>query len=493
LTLKQIPKYREMDRKRWLVRYLILAAVAGILAAKIYLVLFLIDIVVGLYSFVTTFVLFSILLVSFTRFKDPYYDEATMASFSKIKQNPLVSIIVPVKNEEGNIRNCIQSCLDSTYPNKEVIVVNDGSTDGTAEIIDAMREESKILKVMHLPRNIGKKKAIEAATEIGRGEIYVFMDSDITMAKDAVEKTVSIMTADNKIGALTAHGRVRDADCGALLKLQDVWYDGQYRIIKGMESSFSSLTCCSGSYTAFRKAAIQPYVHSWAHDKFLGIEFKFATDRRLTAYVLGEKLRKRNQEFEQEKLSAGAPIKSSFASAAPLNIPILQTGCDDIESMKQMPDLDADNDEPKFQWKLKYSPSIRVFIGPPETFSDLIKQQIRWRKSFIRSIFATGSVYWQRPFFAALLYYLQLGLKVIRPFVVLHSLILLPLAGDYLTPMFYVLSVIFSGMIYGIDFRLRNPGSGLWLYRPLMTLLSTFVLTWLLIYAAITIKKTGWR
>jgi hyaluronan synthase len=53
--------------------------------------------------------------------------------------------------------------------------------------------------------------------------------------------------------------------------------------------------------------------------------------------------------------------------------------------------------------------------------------------------------------------------------------------------------VIFSGMIYGIDFRLRNPGSPLWLYRPLITILSTLVFSWLLVYAAITIKKTAWR
>jgi hyaluronan synthase len=67
------------------------------------------------------------------------------------------------------------------------------------------------------------------------------------------------------------------------------------------------------------------------------------------------------------------------------------------------------------------------------------------------------------------------------------------LANDYYTGIFYVVSVIFTGMIYGIDFRLRNPGSGLWLYRPLMTVLSTFVFSWLLIYAAINIRKPIWR
>jgi hypothetical protein len=44
-------------------------------------------------------------------------------------------------------------------------------------------------------------------------------------------------------------------------------------------------------------------------------------------------------------------------------------------------------------------------------------------------------------------------------------------------------------MIYGVEFRLHNPGNGLWLYRPVFTLITTFVYTWLIFYAAITIKK----
>jgi hyaluronan synthase len=270
-----------------------------------------------------------------------------------------------------------------------------------------------------------------------------------------------------------------------LEKLQDVWYDGQYRIIKGMESSFSSLTCCSGAFTAFRRAAVQPHMHAWAHDRFLGDEFKFATDRRLTAYVLGAKpsLDKKSDNDETPKADA-----YSYVS-------LLSTGKDDFETMRRSSDPDIVlEDKSRYRWKLKYSPHVRVYIGPPETFPSLIRQQIRWRKSFIRSIFATGGVYWRRPFFAALLFYLQVALKIIRPYVVLQSLILLPLlSNDYYSGIFYIVSVIFSGMIYGIDFRLRNPGSPLWLYRPLITILSTLVFSWLLVYAAITIKKTAWR
>jgi hyaluronan synthase len=486
MSLEQKAKHRnELSKKRWLVRYAILAALFSILVVKFYMMLFILDIVVGAYSFITTFVLFNVLLIAYTRYKDPYINAENLIHLYNSK--PLITIVVPVKNEEENIRRCIQSCIDSTYSPKEIIVVNDGSTDQTPRILDQMHKEFPKLHIIHLSKSIGKKKAIETAAEVAKGEIYVFMDSDCNMANDAVENAVKIFLSDRKIGAVTAHGRVRGGENGDVLKkLQDVWYDGQYRIIKGMESSFSSLTCCSGAFTAFRRTAVQPYMHAWAHDRFLGSEFKFATDRRLTAYVLGAKpppSDKKSSNKEHQKADS-----YSYMS-------LLSTGNDDLEAMRQSSDPDVlIEDKSRYRWKLKYSPHVRVYIGPPETFGSLIRQQIRWRKSFIRSIFATGGVYWRRPFFAALLYYLQLSLKIIRPYIVLHSLVLLPLlSNDYYSGIFYVVSVIFSGMIYGIDFRLRNPGSPLWLYRPLITILSTFVFSWLLVYAAVTIKKTVWR
>jgi hyaluronan synthase len=485
MSLEQKSKSRsELNKKRWLVRYAILAAVFSILAIKFYMMLYVLDVFVGAYSFVTTFVLFNILLITYTRYKDPYINADNL--IHRYDSKPLITIVVPVKNEEENIRRCIQSCIDSTYSSKQIIVVNDGSTDQTPRILDQMHREYPNLHILHLSKSIGKKQAIEMATEIAKGEIYVFMDSDCNMANDAVENAVKIFLSDRTIGAVTAHGRVRGGENGSTLeKLQDVWYDGQYRIIKGMESSFSSLTCCSGAFTAFRRAAVQPYMHAWAHDRFLGDEFKFATDRRLTAYVLGAMPPSDKKSDNDE-----TPKADTYSYVS-----LLSTGKDDFETMRRSSDPDiVVEDKSRYRWKLKYSPHVRVYIGPPETFPSLIRQQIRWRKSFIRSIFATGGVYWRRPFFAALLYYLQVALKIIRPWVVFQSLILLPLlSNDYYSGIFYMVSVLFSGMIYGIDFRLRNPGSPLWLYRPLITLLSTLVFSWLLVYAAITIKKTAWR
>src|SRR5437764_8340884 len=101
------------------------------------MLLFVVDLTVGIYSFFTSFILFNILLLSYTKFKDPYIDAQDMFLSDDNDNNnnskPLVSIIIPVKNEEGNIRNCVQSCINSTYSKKEIIIVDDGSTDNTGQ------------------------------------------------------------------------------------------------------------------------------------------------------------------------------------------------------------------------------------------------------------------------------------------------------------------------------------------------------------------------
>src|SRR5919107_1303268 len=461
-----------MNRKGWFVRFLILGAIATILIIKVYLLIYVL-LFVGIYSFLTTLLLFSIFVLSYFKYRDPFNNAKNLVLSSN--HLPFVSIVVAVKNEEENIRNCVQSCINSTYQDREIIIVNDGSTDRTTEILTQMQiENGSKIRVIHLPRSLGKKQAIEHATKVAKGEIYAFMDSDCDMHSDAVEKAVKIFLSDRNIGALASYARVRDVEKGTLLeKIQDVWADGQFRLLKGMESSYNSVTCCSGSLSFFRSEVIQQFMYEWAHDRFLGLEnFKYATDRRLTAHVLGA-----------ENTSA-VNISSQTNTYNKNNTQLLQN----------IRISNKDNGESAPLDQYPNSSSIIVNMGVPKTFRALILQQVRWRKSFIRSIFATGKIYWRRPFVAALLYYLSIGMKLIRPLVVISTLFVMPFSGDYLTPVFYFSGILFVGMIYAVDFKLSNPNNDLWIYRPLMTLLSTFVYVWLIFYALITIKKTTkWR
>jgi hyaluronan synthase len=471
----------ELSKRKVLVRFLMLAAIGCVLAAKVYFMIYVVDITIGIYSFLTSFVLFNIILLSYFRYKDPYIG---VMDIDISRNPPLVTIVVPVKNEEENIRNCVKSCLNQTYEKKEIIIVNDGSNDKTGEILDQMHREhnSKNFHILHLSKSVGKKQAVEAASEIAQGDIYAFMDSDCDMALDAVEKAVKVFYSDRTLGALTTHGRVRGAHQGNIFqKFQDVYIDGSCRAIKGAESSFGSVTCCSGSLSFYRRVAIQDFIHQWAHDRFLGIEFKFCTDRRMTAYVLGSPVQSNTKDIDAANESVKYP--SIFA-----------TGADEIENMKNSPDPDFDlSKSSKVYWNVKYSSSIRVNVGVPTTLPALIRQQIRWKKSFIRSLFSTGGIYWKRPFLISLLYYIQTAMRFVRPYIVFYSIVFLPLRGDIISLVFWISGIMFTGMIYAVDFRLRNPGDKIWLYRPLFTFITTFIYTWFLIYAAFTLRNRSWR
>jgi hyaluronan synthase len=477
MTLQeQASRYSEVEKSKWVARVLMVLAVGCVLAAKVYFTISLVDPFVGIYSLLTSFVLLCILTLSYFKYKDPYLGAKNV----DVSNGPLISIVVPAKNEEKNIRNCVQSCLNQTYMNKEIIVVNDGSTDKTGEVLDEMRKENRTtnFRILHLSKSVGKKKAVEAASEIARGEIYAFMDSDCDMAFDAVEKAAKIFHNDRKLGALTCHGRVRDAQRGNTIeKFQQVYIDISCRSIKAAESSFKSVTCCSGSLSFYRRVAIQDFIHEWANDRFLGIDFKFCTDRRMTAHILGTRTKP----------------DSTIDKKQHEHMPILQTGDDDIETMKKSLDPDIEFSDRPIKWNVEYSNSIKVNVGVPTTFESLAKQQIRWRKSFIRSLFATGGIYWKRPSFIALLYYIQIAMKLVRPYILFYTIAILPMKGDFASVLFWIAGVMFTGMIYAVEYRLRNPDDGLWLYRPPFTFITTFVYTWFLIYSALTIRNKSWR
>ncbi len=499
---QQKTEISEIDKKRWLVRCLLIAAVAVVLILKLYLILYVIDFTLGVYMFFSSFVLLNILIFSYLRYRDPY----ERVKDQPLPRNPpLFSIVIPVKNEEEEIRTCIESCLRQTYENKEIIVINDGSTDKTGQILDDIRKEwgADKLQVFHLSKSVGKKQAVEVASKIAKGEVYAFMDSDCDMAHDALERAAKIFIADPQLGALTSHGRVRGAHNGNLLqKMQDVYVDAACRAVKGAETSFSSVTCCSGSLSFYKRAAIQHFIHEWAHDRFLGQEFKFCTDRRMTAFVLGTKPPLPSQQEAYKKLEEQKQMayNSSYSSRASTGkesdtLPIFQTGNDDFETLKVTsdPDIEKKEDLPGHSyWNVMYSQALRVNIGVPTTLTALLKQQTRWKKSFVRSLTTTGGMYWKRPFWVAVLYYIQTVMKFIRPYIVFH-VILLMFTGDPRSAALWFLGIMFTGMIYAVDFRLRNPGDPLWLVRPIFTILTTFVYTWLLPYAFLTIKNKSWR
>lgn len=94
---------------------------------------------------------------------------------SYLKSEPLVSVVMPVYNDEDLIRRAVQSVLFQTYANLELIVVNDGSTDKTMEILQNM-DDPRIRIVQQT--NQGVAIARNHGVGVARGELIAFLDSD---------------------------------------------------------------------------------------------------------------------------------------------------------------------------------------------------------------------------------------------------------------------------------------------------------------------------
>ena len=124
----------------------------------------------------------------------------------RIKSKPMVSIIVPARNEGRAISKCLQSLLSQDYDNYEVIAVDDSSTDNTFSIISDLSKNNHILTPIKCPPRpddwVGKNWACFQGYKKSTGEILLFTDADTVHRSDVLSSAINTMIHD-KIDALT--------------------------------------------------------------------------------------------------------------------------------------------------------------------------------------------------------------------------------------------------------------------------------------------------
>lgn len=104
----------------------------------------------------------------------------------KIQEEPLVSIIIPAYNVEGVIENCIKSVSIQTFNKIEIIIVDDGSCDGTYDVCYRLAEDDKRIKIIR-QKNKGASAARNRGIQEAVGEFIVFVDADDTIMMNMVE------------------------------------------------------------------------------------------------------------------------------------------------------------------------------------------------------------------------------------------------------------------------------------------------------------------
>ncbi|WP_051300207.1 glycosyltransferase [Actinomadura rifamycini] len=317
---------------------------------------------------------------------------------------PSVAIVVPAYNEGEAVARTIHSCLGLAYPEDglEVVVVNDGSSDDTWTHMRraAARYPDGRVRCVDLGENRGKRAAMAAGIRATSAEILVFVDSDSMPAPESVRRLVQGF-ADPRVGAISGLTYVRNAERNVLTRMQAARYYVSFQLLKSAESVLGAVTCCSGCFAAYRRAAIAPLLDAWEHQRFLGVECTYGDDRALTNRVL------------------------------------------------------------KAGWTTRYDARAEAWTDAPDRYRKFFRQQLRWKKSWSREGPLLLAHIWRSRTRALPSVAVQTIAGMLSPLVVLYGL-LAPLAGGRF-PMVYFLGLYLVAMGYALLYRmLRNDG--LWIY-----------------------------
>lgn len=110
--------------------------------------------------------------------------------------NPLISVIVPIYNVEKYLARCVDSIVNQTYKNLEIILVDDGSPDRCPQMCDDYAEKDSRIKVVH-KKNGGLSDARNAGIDVATGEYISFIDSDDYVSDDFFECLLDVMNKKN--------------------------------------------------------------------------------------------------------------------------------------------------------------------------------------------------------------------------------------------------------------------------------------------------------
>ena len=182
------------------------------------------------------------------------------AKFKEIEDNfpenvkaPLVSILVPAYNEQTVISRTITSLLATKYQHKEIIIIDDGSTDLTRFV--AQGYEKQGVKVVTKP-NGGKASALNFGLLFAKGDIVITIDADSMVTRDAVDKIVQAMESDPNNVAVAGNIKVLNSR-SILTKIQELEYIMAINTIRRAFALFGAVMVIPGAFGAFKKKAVE--------------------------------------------------------------------------------------------------------------------------------------------------------------------------------------------------------------------------------------------
>jgi len=352
---------------------------------------------------------------------------------------PGVTIIVPCFNEETWIRQTILNAMDQYYPQDklEVIVVDDCSTDNSAKVIretiqDIINQEgsevaSRISYILQ-PVNKGKRDALALGAKHAQHELLVFVDSDSFLNPYAIINLVQPFK-DEQVGGVSGRTDVANTYTNSLTKMQSVRYYIAFRVMKAAEGLFDAVSCLSGPLSCYRKDLVLKYSDEWLNQKFLGQRATFGDDRAMTNLILRHN-------------------------------------------------------------RTDYQDTAICYTIVPNDYDVFLKQQMRWKRSWLRESLIAGSFMWKKEPFAAISFYMGLLVPIVAPFIVCYNLLYIPITHRVFPTAFIIGMILMAMLMSACQSLLRR--STTWLYGIWFCLYYEMVLLWQMPIAWFTFWKSTW-
>ena len=356
---------------------------------------------------------------------------------------PGVTIVVPCFDEEEWIQRTIHSCINQDYPvdKLEVIVVDDCSNDRSAERVQQMIAELKAadtsdhayrvserIRFLQQPTNMGKRDAMARGAKEAKHELLVFVDSDSFLDPFAIRNIVQPFK-DKEMGGVSGRTDVANTYTNALTKMQAVRYSIAFRVMKAAEGFFDAATWLSGPLSCYRKDLVLKYMDAWLNQRFLGQKATFGDDRSMTNFILRHN-------------------------------------------------------------RTTYQDSAVCMTIVPRSYQVFLRQQMRWKRSWLRESLIASRFMWKKEPFMSLGFYMGVLVPIAAPIIVLYNLFYVPIMYR-VYPTSFLIGMLMMALLMSMA-QLLIRRSTTWLYAMWFCIYYEAVLLWQMPVAWVTFWKTTW-
>ena len=351
---------------------------------------------------------------------------------------PSTTVIVPAYNEGKQVYATLMSLAKSDFPKEklQLLAIDDGSKDDTWYW---MNEAKKVLgnsvAIYQQPQNKGKRHALYRGFNIGKGDVFVTVDSDSVVNPDTLRNLVSPFVVNEKCGAVAGNIRVLNNEKALLPKMLNVSFVLSFEFMRSAESTLESVLCTPGALAAYRRTDVFKVLPDWINQTFMGKASDIGEDRAMTNMIL-----------KQGK-------------------------------------------------HVLFQKNAYAYTNVPEKYKGLYKMFIRWGRSNVReniqmskyvfTNFREGSKIGSR------LLFINQFLKIIMS----YPLIFLMLFFVISHPVLFISSTLLSIMIFSsfpafFYAKKYSKSESVWAYS--YSILYTFGLFWITPYAIATASRSGW-